>query len=61
MSPSNDKKDDKKQVIHLKSVTSKDDGQWTCLIKDDLKFSLKLTVVGWCPSVIVIKHTKKKF
>ncbi|XP_048010155.1 T-cell surface glycoprotein CD4-like isoform X2 [Megalobrama amblycephala] len=46
LSPSNDKKDDKKQVIHLKSVSSKDDGQWTCLIKDDLKFSLKLTIVG---------------
>ncbi|XP_048010164.1 CD4-2 molecule, tandem duplicate 2 isoform X2 [Megalobrama amblycephala] len=46
LSPSNDKKDDKKQVIHLKSVTSNDDGQWTCLIKDDLKLSLKLTVVG---------------
>ncbi|KAK9960758.1 hypothetical protein ABG768_008593 [Culter alburnus] len=46
LSPSNDKKDDKKQVIHLKSVSSNDDGQWTCLIKDDLNFSLKLTVVG---------------
>ncbi|XP_067259623.1 T-cell surface glycoprotein CD4-like isoform X2 [Chanodichthys erythropterus] len=46
LSPFNDKKDDKKQVIHLKSVSSNDDGQWTCLIKDDLKFSLKLTVVG---------------
>jgi len=39
----------KKQVIQLKSVTSKEEGVWTCLVKDDLKFSLKLTVVGWCP------------
>ncbi|XP_039535418.1 CD4-2 molecule, tandem duplicate 2 isoform X1 [Pimephales promelas] len=36
----------KKQVIQLKSVTSKEEGVWTCLVKDDLKFSLKLTVVG---------------
>ncbi|ROI36436.1 T-cell surface glycoprotein CD4, partial [Anabarilius grahami] len=43
-SPSNDQIKDKK-VIHLKSVTSNDDGQWTCLFKD-LKLTLTLTVVG---------------
>ncbi|XP_051720529.1 roundabout homolog 2 [Ctenopharyngodon idella] len=59
MSPSNDKKDDKKQVIHLKSVTSKDDGQWTCLIKDDLKFSLKLTVVGLQTTAVEVSEGGK--
>ncbi|ROI36433.1 hypothetical protein DPX16_11374 [Anabarilius grahami] len=43
-SPSNDQIKDKK-VILLKSVTSNDDGQWTCLFKD-LKLTLTLTVVG---------------
>ncbi|XP_067259693.1 roundabout homolog 2-like isoform X3 [Chanodichthys erythropterus] len=42
--PSNDKKKDKK-VIKLNSVTSNDDGQWTCLFKD-LKLTLTLAVVA---------------
>ncbi len=42
----------KKQVIHLKSVTSKEAGQWTCLVTDGFKVSVTLTVVGWCPSVV---------
>ncbi|XP_016379642.1 tyrosine-protein kinase-like otk [Sinocyclocheilus rhinocerous] len=37
---------EKNQVIHLKSVTSNEAGQWTCLVKDDLKLSVTLTVVG---------------
>uniref|UniRef100_A0A671NBC0 Tyrosine-protein kinase-like otk n=1 Tax=Sinocyclocheilus anshuiensis TaxID=1608454 RepID=A0A671NBC0_9TELE len=37
---------EKNQAIHLKSVTSKDAGQWTCQVKDDLKLSVTLTVVA---------------
>lgn len=48
LNPSKDLTNHKKQVIQLKSVTSKDNGQWTCQVKD-LQISLKLTVVGWCP------------
>uniref|UniRef100_A0A672MYR3 CD4-2 molecule, tandem duplicate 2 n=1 Tax=Sinocyclocheilus grahami TaxID=75366 RepID=A0A672MYR3_SINGR len=37
---------EKNQAIHLKSVTSKDAGQWTCQVNDDLKLSVTLTVVA---------------
>ncbi len=40
------------QVFHLKSVTSKEAGQWTCLVNDGLKLSVTLTVVGWCLLVV---------
>lgn len=53
--PSGQKYNMKKQVIHLKSVTSNEAGQWMCLVTNDgLKVSVTLTVVGWCPSVVFI-------
>ncbi|XP_059364603.1 cell adhesion molecule DSCAM-like, partial [Carassius carassius] len=36
----------KNQIIRLKSVISKDAGQWTCQVKDALNLSVTLTVVG---------------
>ncbi len=51
----NGEKFDKQQVIRLKSVTSKEAGQWTCLVHDD-KFYVTLTVVGWCLSVAVFQY-----
>uniref|UniRef100_A0A8C2FDG6 Uncharacterized LOC109070696 n=1 Tax=Cyprinus carpio TaxID=7962 RepID=A0A8C2FDG6_CYPCA len=44
--PNGEEYKEKKQVIHLKSVTSKEAGQWTCLVKKDLKLIVTLTVVG---------------
>uniref|UniRef100_A0A671T279 Tyrosine-protein kinase-like otk n=1 Tax=Sinocyclocheilus anshuiensis TaxID=1608454 RepID=A0A671T279_9TELE len=44
--PNGQKYNEKNRVIHLKSVTSNEAGQWTCLVKDDLKLSVTLTVVG---------------
>uniref|UniRef100_A0A672LZV2 Lymphocyte activation gene 3 protein-like n=1 Tax=Sinocyclocheilus grahami TaxID=75366 RepID=A0A672LZV2_SINGR len=44
--PNGQKYNENNQVIHLKSVTSNEAGQWTCLVKDDLKLSVTLTVVG---------------
>uniref|UniRef100_A0A8C1Q625 CD4-2 molecule, tandem duplicate 2 n=1 Tax=Cyprinus carpio TaxID=7962 RepID=A0A8C1Q625_CYPCA len=44
--PNGQKHNEKSQVIQLKSVTSKDAGQWTCQVKDDLTLSVTLTVVG---------------
>lgn len=54
--PNGQKHNEKSQVIQLKSVTSKDAGQWTCQVKDALKLSVTLTVVGWCYSVVVIHY-----
>uniref|UniRef100_A0A8C1Q695 CD4-2 molecule, tandem duplicate 2 n=1 Tax=Cyprinus carpio TaxID=7962 RepID=A0A8C1Q695_CYPCA len=54
--PNGQKHNEKSQVIQLKSVTSKDAGQWTCQVKDDLTLSVTLTVVGWCYSVVVIHY-----
>lgn len=54
--PSGQKYSMKKQAIHLKHVTSNEAGQWTCLVNDGLKLSVTLTVVGWCPSVVVIQN-----
>ncbi|XP_042596534.1 tyrosine-protein kinase-like otk isoform X2 [Cyprinus carpio] len=44
--PNGEEYKEKKQVIQLKSVTSKEAGQWTCLVKKDLKLIVALTVVG---------------
>uniref|UniRef100_A0A8C1IJY9 CD4-2 molecule, tandem duplicate 2 n=1 Tax=Cyprinus carpio TaxID=7962 RepID=A0A8C1IJY9_CYPCA len=57
--PNGQKHNEKSQVIQLKSVTSKDAGQWTCQVKDDLTLSVTLTVVGWCYSVVVIHYECK--
>ncbi|XP_077065965.1 fasciclin-2-like isoform X3 [Siphateles boraxobius] len=46
LNPTNVQTKGTKQVLPLDSVTSNDHGKWTCLVKDDLKISLKLTVVG---------------
>lgn len=54
--PNGEKYKETNQVIHLKSVTSEEAGQWTCLVKNDLKLSVTLTVVGGCPSVVVIQY-----
>ncbi|KTF87423.1 hypothetical protein cypCar_00021648, partial [Cyprinus carpio] len=54
--PNGQKHNEKSQVIKLKSVTSKDAGQWTCQVKDALTLSVTLTVVGWCYSVVVIHY-----
>uniref|UniRef100_A0A9J7X2W8 CD4-2 molecule, tandem duplicate 2 n=1 Tax=Cyprinus carpio carpio TaxID=630221 RepID=A0A9J7X2W8_CYPCA len=43
--PNGQKHNEKSQVIKLKSVTSKDAGQWTCQVKDALTLSVTLTVV----------------
>ncbi len=56
MRPNGEKYNEKNRVINLKSVTSKEAGQWTCLVKNDLKLSVTLTVVGGCPSVVVIQY-----
>uniref|UniRef100_A0A8C2IW86 CD4-2 molecule, tandem duplicate 2 n=1 Tax=Cyprinus carpio TaxID=7962 RepID=A0A8C2IW86_CYPCA len=44
--PNGQKHNEKSQVIKLKSVTSKDAGQWTCQVKDALTLSVTLTVVA---------------
>ncbi|CAM4699484.1 unnamed protein product [Leuciscus chuanchicus] len=44
LNPSNVETTHKNQVIQLKPVTSNDNGQWTCQVKD-LKISLQLTVI----------------
>lgn len=51
--PNGEEYKEKKQVIHLKSVTSEEAGQWTCLVEKKLKLIVTLTVVGWCLSVVV--------
>lgn len=56
--PNGEEHDEKNQVIHLKSVTLKEAGQWTCLVNEDLKLSVTLTVVGWCPSVVIIQYER---
>lgn len=45
--PPNAQQYERKQIIQLKSVTSNDEGQWTCQIKD-FKINITLTVVGGC-------------
>ncbi len=56
MRPNGEKYNKNNQVIHLKTVTSEESGQWTCQVKDDLKLSVKLIVVGGCPLVVVIQN-----
>ncbi|XP_050986667.1 hemicentin-2 isoform X2 [Labeo rohita] len=47
LKPPNDQKhNEKNQIIHLKSVTSEEAGQWTCQVNDELKLTVTLTVVG---------------
>lgn len=58
LNPSNVPINTKKQVIQLKSVTSKDDGEWTCL-KGDLKISLKLTVAGLLTEAVEVPEGGK--
>ncbi|XP_067305034.1 CD4-2 molecule, tandem duplicate 2 isoform X2 [Pseudorasbora parva] len=54
--PSNEQMNDKKQVLSLKSVTSKEEGQWTCVVKDDIKFTLTLTIVGIPSKTVVVSE-----
>ncbi|KAL1259324.1 hypothetical protein QQF64_009901 [Cirrhinus molitorella] len=44
--PNGERYKEKNQVIRLTSVTSKEAGQWTCLVNDKLKLTITLTVVG---------------
>nr|BAO71686.1 CD4-like molecule transcript [Carassius langsdorfii] len=43
--PNNEEYKEKNQVIQLKSVTSEEEGLWTCKVNDDLKLTVTLTVV----------------
>ncbi|XP_026140314.1 tyrosine-protein kinase-like otk [Carassius auratus] len=43
--PNNEEYKENNQVIQLKSVTSKEEGLWTCKVNDELKLSVTLTVV----------------
>ncbi|KTF91180.1 hypothetical protein cypCar_00031876 [Cyprinus carpio] len=56
--PNGEEYKEKKQVIQLKSVTSKEAGQWTCLVKKDLKLIVALTVVGWCLQTTAVNASK---